>query len=78
MDCRNQVDMDVSGRILRAWMPAIHAGMPEAAEGQKPPSSIGGGLEGCTSFSCSVGECKLMTHFVVRYFFAGPLFWGEK
>jgi hypothetical protein len=22
-------DMDVSGRILRAWMPAIHAGMTE-------------------------------------------------
>jgi hypothetical protein len=22
-----QADMDVSGRILRAWMPAIHAGM---------------------------------------------------
>ncbi|GEM_PF-1920835 len=22
-----QVNMDVSGRILRAWMPAIHAGM---------------------------------------------------
>jgi hypothetical protein len=26
--------MDVSGRILRAWMPAIHAGMTEAADGQ--------------------------------------------
>jgi hypothetical protein len=25
-----QVDMDVSGRILRAWMPAIRAGMTEA------------------------------------------------
>ena len=24
-----QVEMDVSGRILRAWMPAIHAGMTE-------------------------------------------------
>jgi hypothetical protein len=22
-----QADMDVSGRILRPWMPAIHAGM---------------------------------------------------
>jgi hypothetical protein len=22
-----QIDMDVSGRILRAWIPAIHAGM---------------------------------------------------
>jgi hypothetical protein len=25
-----QVDMDVSGRILRAWMPAVHAGMTDA------------------------------------------------
>jgi hypothetical protein len=25
-----QIDMDVSGRILRIWMPAIHAGMTEA------------------------------------------------
>jgi hypothetical protein len=24
-----QADMDVSGRILRTWMPAIHAGMTE-------------------------------------------------
>jgi hypothetical protein len=23
----NQADMDVSGRILHTWMPAIHAGM---------------------------------------------------
>jgi hypothetical protein len=29
-----QVHTDVSGRILRAWMPAIHAGMTEAADGQ--------------------------------------------
>ena len=29
-----QVDMDVSERILRGWMPAIHAGMTEAADGQ--------------------------------------------
>ncbi len=29
-----QVNMDVSGRILRAWIPAIHAGMTEAADGQ--------------------------------------------
>jgi hypothetical protein len=28
--------MDVSGRILRAWMPSIHAGMTEAADGQTP------------------------------------------
>jgi hypothetical protein len=27
--------MDVSGRFLRAWMPAIHAGMTEAADDQK-------------------------------------------
>jgi hypothetical protein len=27
MECWNQADMDVSGRILRIWMPAIHAGM---------------------------------------------------
>ena len=29
-----QVDMDVSGRILRAWMPAIRAGMTAAADGK--------------------------------------------
>ena len=56
--------MDVSGRILRAWMPAIHAGMTEAADGQAS-SNIGVGVEGCNSFSCFVGERKLMTHFVV-------------
>jgi len=27
MECWNQVDMDVSGRILATSMPAIHAGM---------------------------------------------------
>jgi hypothetical protein len=27
MECWNQADMDVSGRILRTWMPAIHTGM---------------------------------------------------
>jgi hypothetical protein len=26
--------MDVPGRVLRAWMPAIHAGMTEAADSQ--------------------------------------------
>jgi hypothetical protein len=26
-----QIDTDVSGRILQAWMAAIHAGMTEAA-----------------------------------------------
>ena len=29
-----QVDMDVSGCILRAWMPAIRAGMTAAADGK--------------------------------------------
>jgi hypothetical protein len=24
-----QIDMDVSGRVLPTWMPAIHAGMTE-------------------------------------------------
>ena len=57
--------MDVSGRILRAWMPAIHAGMTEAADGQSP-SNNGVGVEGCTSFFMLCGECKLMTHFVVK------------
>jgi hypothetical protein len=42
--------MDVSGRILRTWMPAIHAGMTKFA------------------FSFSVGERKIMEHFVVRVF----------
>jgi hypothetical protein len=27
MECWNPGDMDVSGRVLRTWMPAIHAGM---------------------------------------------------
>jgi hypothetical protein len=30
-----QVDMDVFGRVLRAWMPAVHAGMT------KPPTTVG-------------------------------------
>jgi hypothetical protein len=41
--------MDVSGRILRAWMPAIHAGMTEGADG-KTLSNIGAGLEGYYHF----------------------------
>jgi hypothetical protein len=58
--------MDVSGRILGAWMPAIHAGMTEAADGQ---NGVGhwrwrGGMH--RFFSCSAGERKLMTNFVVR------------
>jgi hypothetical protein len=39
--------MDVSRRILRTWMPAIHAGMTEAADSQNP-SNIRVGKEGCT------------------------------
>jgi hypothetical protein len=27
LECRS--DMDVSGHILRTWMPAVHAGMTE-------------------------------------------------
>jgi hypothetical protein len=46
--------MDVSGHILWAWMPAIHAGMTK----EKP------GMDLCVS--CSVGERKNMKHFVVR------------
>ena len=40
-----QVDMDVSGRILRAWMPAIHAGMTEAPMG-KMLSNMALGVKG--------------------------------
>jgi hypothetical protein len=35
--------MDVFGRILRAWMPAIHAGMTLAIH-SKIPSNIGLGM----------------------------------
>jgi hypothetical protein len=47
--------MDVSGRILRAWMPAIHAGMTETAAGQTP-SKIGVAMEGCTSIFMPYGR----------------------
>jgi hypothetical protein len=47
--------MDVSGRILQAWMPAIHAGMTEAADGQTP-SNIGVGVQGGTSFFILCGR----------------------
>jgi hypothetical protein len=43
-----QTDMDVFGRILQVWVPAIHAGMTEEKAGM--------GL----CFSCSVGERKIM------------------
>jgi hypothetical protein len=29
-----EIDIDVSGRIPRTWMPAIHAGMTEAGDSQ--------------------------------------------
>jgi hypothetical protein len=45
-----QADMDVSERILRTWIPAIHAGMTKS------------------SFSFSVGDRKIMNHFVVVCF----------
>ena len=77
--------MDVSGRILRAWMPAIHAGMTEAADGQSP-SNNGVGVEGCTSFFILClhapvgppGERKLMTHFVVNLYFVSFEFFVAK
>ena len=50
--------MDVSGRVLRAWMPAIHAGMTETADGRRRSSDV-------PPFSSSVGERKLMNHFVI-------------
>jgi hypothetical protein len=34
-----QVYMDVSRRIPRAWMPAIHAGMTESGDGQNAVKS---------------------------------------
>jgi len=45
-----QIDMDVSGRILRTWMPAIHAGMTE-----KKFAMI-------LCFSRSVSEHKIMRY----------------
>ena len=48
-------NMDVSGRILRAWMPAIHAGMTDAADGQTP-LNIGVGVEGYTSIFILCGR----------------------
>jgi hypothetical protein len=53
--------MHVSGRILRTWMPAIHAGMTKL------------------SILCSVGERKIMTHFVVtRYFLIDSAIWNRQ
>ena len=57
-----QIDMDVSGRILRAWMPAIHAGMTEAADGKNLRRTLAVAWRKIPPFSSSAGECKLMTH----------------
>ena len=54
--------MDVSGRILRAWMPAIHAGMTEAADGQNPRRTLAVAWKEIPPFSSSAGERKLMKH----------------
>jgi hypothetical protein len=54
-----QVDMDVSRRILRAWMPAIHADMTEATAWPKSRQILALPCDGCTSFSCSAGERKI-------------------
>jgi hypothetical protein len=69
--------MDVSGRILGGWMPAIHAGMTEALM-TKMPSNIGVGVEDAFIFSCSASERKLKTHFVVSLLFATFAFFAVK
>ena len=38
----------------------------------KTQSNIGVGVERCASFSCSVGERKLMKYFVVNFLFFAP------
>jgi hypothetical protein len=48
-------------------MPAIDVGMTEGCRRAKNPSNIGVGIEGCTSFAGSVGERKIMNHFVVTF-----------
>jgi hypothetical protein len=47
--------MDVSGRILRTWMPAIPAGMTEAADSQKLVKPRVG-VEECNSFFMLCGR----------------------
>jgi hypothetical protein len=51
-----QIDMDVSGRILRAWMPAVHAGMTEEK------------FVICPYAFHVLGERKIMKHFVLIFF----------
>jgi hypothetical protein len=46
-------------------MPAIHAGMTDAADGQNAVY-IALVWRDATLFSCSVGERKIMKHFVLR------------
>ena len=67
--------MDVSGRILRAWMPAIHAGMTELPMA-KPRRTLAVAWRDVPPFSCSAGERKLMTHFVVKFLVSMPRFPG--
>ena len=64
--------MDVSGRILRAWMPAIHAGMTEVADGKNPVEYWRWRRAMCLFFHALVGERKLMKHFVVSLLFFAP------
>jgi hypothetical protein len=54
MECWNQVDMDVSGSILASLDAGYHAGMTSMTK---------------FAFSFSVGERKIMKHFVVRMSF---------
>ena len=50
--------MDVSGCILRAWMPAIHAGMTEAADGEPGRRTLTLAWRGIPPFSFSVGPAE--------------------
>ncbi len=59
-----QIDMDVFGPILRIRMPAIHAGMTDAADSQNP-SNIHVCKKGMHLFHALLGERNTMKHFVV-------------
>jgi hypothetical protein len=50
-------------------MPAIHASMTEAADGQNPRRTLAVAWRDIPLFSSSAGERKLMTHFVVKPIF---------
>jgi hypothetical protein len=53
----------MSARILRAWMPAIHAGMTEAANDH---NAVEYWRWDASLFSCSAGERKFMTYFAIK------------